>query len=333
MDYCLFVAHGLDRGWKNTTILRKLIELHNNKEINIPTKAFVYIDRYRLLCNDPHPPLSITQIENEINRHEYPFFIDEAASKSTFRQIFKNKALEAKKQIEKIQLQQTEQGYKRPVIRKANYREAKAWDRTMGNDLGLFHPKSEKWQEAQFQHLYSFIERNQMANPGYSELRLYANHFIDTEGKLQNKQKIPWKWLISHNGVLASHVGLRALELCLDRQVQDTISSKEVKLIETISRWFCNEPKLKRLWLIDIIISHETGKTKSQRLQAWIGALLGGEGSIKWDRLESAVRFIRHNITRPPDFELLKDWLNGEVDIDGIGKIQREMANKYKNEK
>ncbi len=328
-DYTTVVAKALDRADKNTDILTLLLELDDNNQILIPPKAYVFIDRYRLSLGELMTPIKRKRVDKVINDNVYPFFIDEPSSKTVMRKIFKSKNRAALKAIEKGHLECRKSGYKIPDIEESNWLGKKQWDWEMGNELGLFASEDGRWQETQFQQLYAFIEaQNQKSmQSSFQLLRLYANDHIDKDNNLLPERSIAWRWLLSPSiqEAIPRAIAGRALSLFLDRKVGDTISSSELLTIEKIGEWMTNEPSNKWLWVIETLALTATANTPVKKIITWSSMLLGNpNGSINWRRIEAGIYFIKHNIKRAPEPSLLKDWLDGEVNIDGIGKVRCE---------
>ncbi len=207
----------------------------------------------------------------------------------------------------------------------------------MSSDLKIF-TKNGRWNEKQFLKLYRFIEKQSLENPSFYLLRLYANDFVTLQGEVKNKKNIPWKWLLPHtkqetpsaNTETAFKIAQRAIEVFLDRSIEETISGKEIRTIEKMSLWFLNKATSKYLWYIETIVTASTVK-RTKKWKMWAKQLFGGNlGGVCWDRLEAVCYFIRANLEKTPDYSLLVDWVNNEVNIHGVGKIRAEMEGNWK---
>ncbi len=55
-------------------------------------------------------------------------------------------------------------------------------------------------------------------------------------------------------------------------------------------------------------------------------AQVGPDEEISIRSFEQSLVFINENIRKKPDFELLKDWVDGEVELRGRGRVRANLS-------
>ena len=174
-----------------------------------------------------------------------------------------------------------------------------------------------QWSEAGFQHMIYILRkvlRRKLA-PNAEIFRLWVNDLANMKGNL-TANKLPFDWLLC-NDLLSGHQKNQARELAnlilsakakKPVRIEGFISRIQANKINRVLAWFYADPLMRdrnnylmKLSLIASSIDHK----------------------FDWQRMEKGINFVIHHLKKPPDYELLKDYLEGRVDFEGRGEYQR----------
>ena len=179
------------------------------------------------------------------------------------------------------------------------------------SELGL-----DPWSEEQFQKLIVILAHVKRKNyrPCYEHFRLWGGGYTDMDGKYLKRQ-IPFDYLLCNDkaNTIQKQGARRVAETMLrilkteDQRFDKTVTAAQARCIEHALAWLIpTTPTGTPRYLSPLIFLAERGSF------------------IYWDRLEQLFTFIKNQKNTSPDPELLEDYINGYVDIRGIGKIRAQ---------
>ena len=71
-------------------------------------------------------------------------------------------------------------------------------------------------------------------------------------------------------------------------------------------------------WFMEDVLARDRSKYLTKLSMTASGMTTG----FNWKRMTTGIEFVCHHLQKSPDFVLLKDYLDGEVDFEGKGKFQ-----------
>lgn len=311
IPYNEFVGRLIDHGLTNSRIARHVLTAEAAGKIKVPIKIWAMCDRVRLL-EAQEPQFWKSQIGPEFDKRDPATFFDQPKWVRQLRFVLKSPdwSADLKRRTE----------WQADLIRTFPFIDD--WfgggKRQKLKDLGLVNDDG-TWSEERFQktvHLLGIVHRKKL--PLHPEkFRLWATGLSDMDGSLR-KRRLPFAWLLCDDRLTLDQ-RLRAhrigdLILSADgkggfRNVPrtgDVISAAEARRINKALAWFLDPlGRQDNIYLCGL----------AQMAKA------AGRG-FNWQRFERGVQFAVRHINEPPDFELMKDFLDGYVRLNGKGMYQ-----------
>ena len=303
------MADLVDKGKSNSEIVDFILQADEKGIIKIPFKIWAICDRVKI-ARTQMSFMWHADGERIFNNNPQSMFFDEPKWVRQFRHV----------------LQTEDRSFvtfkKRPAWQSKILTQIPQLDdwfgsgkRTILQDLNILD-QHHQWSEVGFQHMIYVYRKalRKKCEPNGEIFRLWVNGLADMEGNLKGKV-FSFDWLLC-NDLLApeqKHNARKISELILSIQAQkpikidQTITAAQVKIIDQVLAWFLPDPLIR----------------DRNRYLLKLTLLISGNPDINWNRMEKSIKFGCHHLKKTPDFELLKDYLNGEVDFEGRGKFQR----------
>ncbi len=302
-----YVGRLIDRGKTNSQILDDLLKKHEQGKIQIPALRLFAFERMKVSLDQLNPSERAQCIEN-INELP-PTFVEELPWIPFFRQILQSPALDEHGQPSEMSALWN---LGAPKWIKAVFPTEK---QRYQQELRILDDEG-AWSEEGFQRSLRCIKAldKQGYKPRFERLRLCVHGYLDPDGRIR-KRLIPFVWMLEADGFSGEQVrmarkiaGMMLSKGVVDRPVAigETITAVQVRHIERVSHWLY--PKYPNPPGLDIV------------------RLFGQKPPDNWPRFEQSLIFINENIRKDPDFELLRDWLNGEVDLRGRGRARANLS-------
>ncbi len=306
--YVEFVGRLIDMGNSNTQIAYAILKADDAGKITIPFKVWAVCDRFRIMENSGSR-VSRKALRDQFNANSPVTFFVEPKWVRQFRHILQSEdrsftTLEKRSTLQRKVLE------KLPQI--------DDWfgsgKRQNLQNLNILTDKF-TWSEVGFQHMIGVLKKasRRKINPHAETFRLWVNGMADMDGTLR-KRELPFDWMLCADhlssihrndarkiaGIILSEINERPI------QIKGTITATQVRQINKVMAWFHDPIQREKLqYLVGL---------------SWLVSATGYFAN--WDRIEKAIVFAVHQQKKPPDFDLLKDYMQGLVDFDGRGEYR-----------
>lgn len=309
--YNEFVGRLIDRGLANSRIARHILKAEEAGQVKVPIKVWAMCDRVRLL-ETQEPKIWKAGIGPEFENRDPTTFFDQPKWVRRLRLVLKSPDWSAglKRRTE----------WQAELIRRFPFIDD--WfgggKRQSLKDLGLVDDNG-KWSEQRFQktvRLLDAVRRKKL--PLHPEkFRLWATGLADMDGTLR-KRVLPFDWLLCDDRLSPDdrYRAHRIADLIMSADGRggwrdiphsgDIITAAHTRKINKTLLWFCDpieRPKWQYLYGLAI-----TARLARQRFDG--------------ERFAKGVQFAVRHINEPPDCELMKDFLDGYVRLNGKGIYQ-----------
>ena len=308
MRYAHFVAAKIDQGKTNSQILKAVLKADQKGKIRIPFKKWQLLDRARLML-ETSASRDRKIMQNGFDEESSHLFFNEPKWVKQFRHT----------------LQTEDRSFttlkKRPVWQTKVLTQIPQLDdwfgsgkRTHLQNLNVLD-QHYQWSEAGFQHMIFVLRKalRKKCRPNAEMFRLWVNDLANMDGHLKAKT-LSFDWLLC-NDLLTPHQKHQARKLAnlilttkanKSTKIDQTITASQAKIVDQVLAWFLEDPLI---------------RNRRQYLTK-LSLVVYGKAEFNWKHFARGIEFACHHIKQPPDFELLKDYLDGEVDFEGKGKFQ-----------
>ena len=242
VSYYQSVGRMLDRRWKNTTIIQKLIQLQSKRKFTIPREDCFYIERFLMGLEAMPDKSACAQLMKEANDQEWPFFASRSKAQMFFRDCMKKR--EFKRFRSTINLDSGVKGFVNRFIGLFKPDELEQGLET----LKIFDPVTHRWSEARFQQYLDVLDALHLSEtkkspshrqkPVVEYVRLIMEGYMDCDGQLRSRRKIPWKWLMLNDQLSNSQLNSakKIIEVFLGKPVNQVISITDAWVIEKLGQ-------------------------------------------------------------------------------------------------